>query len=43
MILILTILTGKKAPSNKAPALTKISNLGIWVIDASNQLFRRGS
>ena len=26
------ILTGKKAPSNKTPALTKSTNMGIWVV-----------
>ena len=32
-----------KAPSNETPALTKSRNMGIWVVDASNQLFIRGS
>ena len=29
----------KKAPSNKTPAFTKKMNMGIWVLDTSNQLF----
>ena len=32
-----------KAPSNKTPAFGKIRNMGILVVDASNQLFIRGS
>ena len=32
-----------KAPSNETPALTKSRSMGIWVVDASNQLFIRGS
>ena len=32
----------KEAPSNKAPALTKSSDMGIWVVGTSNQLFIRG-
>ena len=32
-----------KAPSNETPAFTKSRNMGIWVVDASNQLFIRGS
>ena len=27
-----------KAPSNKAPALIKITNMGIWIVGTSNQL-----
>ena len=33
----------EKAPSNKTPALTKSSNMGIFVVGISNQLFLRGS
>ena len=33
----------EKAPSNKTQALTKSMNMVIWVVDTSNQLFRRGS
>ena len=34
----------EKAPSNKAPALTKMAaNMGIWVFGTSNQLSVRGS
>ena len=32
----------KEAPSNKTPALTKSSDMGIWVVGTSNQLFIRG-
>ena len=31
------------APSNKTPALTKSTNISIWVVDTSNRLFIRGS
>ena len=34
---------GKKAPSNKTPALTKSMNMDIWVVSESNELFIRGS
>ena len=33
----------EKAPSNKTRALTKYSDMGIWVIGTSNQLCIRGS
>ena len=33
----------EKAPSNKTPALTKSTNMAIWVVDISNQLLIRGS
>ena len=33
----------EKAPSNKTPALTKSTNMGIWVVGTTNQLFIRGS
>ena len=33
----------EKAPSSKTPALAKTSNMGIWVIGTSNQLFIKGS
>ena len=32
----------KKAPINKAPALTKSINKNIWAVGTSNQLFMRG-
>ena len=31
------------APSNETPAFTKRTNMGIWVVGTSNQLFIRGS
>ena len=33
----------EKAPSNETPAFTKSTNMGIWVVGTSNQLFIRGS
>ena len=33
----------EKAPSNKTPVLIKSTNISIWVVDTSNQLFIRGS
>ena len=33
----------EKALSNKTPTLTKCTNMTIWVIGTSNQLFKRGS
>ena len=39
----LSILTGKKAPSDKTTALTKSRNMGIKVAGTSRQLFIRGS
>ena len=33
----------EKAPLNKTLALTKSTNMDIWVVDTSNQLFIRGS
>ena len=33
----------EKAPSNKTPALPKSTNMGIWVVDTTNQVFIRGS
>ena len=39
----LRILTGKKAPSNKTPALRKSTNMGVWAVGTLNQLFIRGS
>ena len=33
----------EKAPSNKTSALTKSTNMGIWIVGASNQLFIRDS
>ena len=32
-----------KAPSNKTSALRKSTNIGVWVVGTSNQLFVRGS
>ena len=39
----LTDTHGAKAPSNKTPARTKSTNMSIWVVGTSNQLFIRGS
>ena len=39
----LSLLTGKKVPSDKTPALTKGTNMGFWVVGTSNKLFIRGS
>ena len=33
----------EKVPSNKTPTFTKSTNMGIWVVGTSNQLFIRGS
>ena len=33
----------EKAPSNVTPALTKSTNIGIWFVGTTNQLFMRGS
>ena len=33
----------KKKKSDKTPALTENTDMGIWVIGTSNQLFIRGS
>ena len=33
----------EKALSNKTPALTKSTNMDIWVVSKTNQLFIRGS
>ena len=33
----------EKAPPNETPALTKSTNMGIWVVGTTNQLFIRGS
>ena len=33
----------EKAQSNKTPALTKSTNMDIWVVATSNQLLIRGS
>ena len=32
----------EKAQSNKTPALAKSTNMGIWVVGATYQLFIRG-
>ena len=45
-IVIFITLSGysqEKAPSNKTPALIKTTNMGIWVVGTSSQLFLRGS
>ena len=33
----------EKAPSKKTPARIKSMNMGIWVVDTSDQLFRSDS
>ena len=33
----------EKALSNKTPALIKSTNMGIWVVGITNQLFKRDS
>ena len=33
----------EKAMSNKTPALTKSTNMDIWAVGTSNQLFMKGS
>ena len=33
---------GEKTPSNKTPALTESTDMDIWVVGTSNQLFIRG-
>ena len=33
----------KKTPSNKTPALTKSTNMRIWVVVTLNQVYIRGS
>ena len=33
----------EKAPSKKTPALTESTDLSIWFVGTSNQLFTRGS
>ena len=33
----------EEVPSSKTPALTKSTNIGIWVVGKSNQVFIRGS
>ena len=33
----------EKAPSNKTPALTKSTNMNIWLVGTSNQLFKTDS
>ena len=37
------ILRIEKAPSDKTTALTESTNMDIWVVDTSNQLFIRAS
>ena len=39
----LRILTAKKHRQIKIPALAKSTNMGIWVVGTTNQLFIRGS
>ena len=41
--ILLRILTGKKAPSNKTPVLMESWKMDIGVDSTSNQLFMRGS
>ena len=33
----------EKAPLNKTPALMKSTNMGIWFVGKTNQLYMRGS
>ena len=33
----------EEAPPNNTPALTESSDMGIWVVDTSNQLYTRES
>ena len=33
----------EKVSSNKTPVLTRSTIMGIWVVDTSSQLFKRGS
>ena len=33
----------EKAPPNETPALTESTNMGVWVVGTTNQLFVRGS
>ena len=33
----------EKTPSNKTPALTESTNMGIWFVSKSNELFVRGT
>ena len=33
----------EKAPLNETPALTKSTNMDIWAVDTTNQLFITGS
>ena len=33
----------EKAPSNETPAFTKSTNMDIWIVGTTNQLFIRGS
>ena len=40
---MLRILTRKKAPSNKTPALRKSTNMCVWAVGTLNQLFIRSS
>ena len=42
-IIVLTDTHREKAPPNKTPALTKSTNMGIWVVGTTNQLFKGGS
>ena len=39
----LKILTGKKAPLNKTPTLSKSKNMDIWMVSTSNRLFIQDS
>ena len=42
-IVVLKDTLREKAPSNQTPALTKSTNMGIWVVGTTNQLFKGGS
>ena len=42
-IVVLKDTLREKAPSNQIPALTKSTNMGIWVVGTTNQLFNGGS
>ena len=34
---------GKKAPSSKTPTLSKSTDIDVWMVGISNQIFIRGS
>ena len=43
MYLLLKDTHREKAPSNKTPALTKSTNMGVWAVGKLNQFLIRGS